>query len=300
MPLFSLWLAAYGCSCSPALSPSTDESTSASTGSTSETADSAPPALCASPEVEPNDQPDVATPLTLEQWGCGLIAEAFDPDHWVFTLQHDAWLKIEIDAANGSIADLTFLLDPLFDTWAAYRPNNAESVDTTLIFPAPAGDYDLLVTEETLSGGERYGYDVLVSEAKPAAEWSSVEVEPNDAATSANPIASGAAVFGTFQGNGALEDFDYYVLLVPAGKHTVHIDVDAFDVYSSADVQVLIKNEELVTVQTVSGDPSGEALDPLGTYESAGSEVLYIQVLDQQGAESPARWYVLNLSLEAS
>lgn len=300
---FSLYLQA--CSCGRPGPLPTDPSTSGTTGSTGETADTAVPPPCATPEVEPNDDDATANVLPLERWACGAVDDAGDADWWTFVHEDDGWLQVEVDAADGSVADMSFILEPAAGGWSASRDDDSEDVDTTLLFPAPPGGYVLRTREETASGGDRYGYELLVSEAKPPVEWTRAEVEPNDTGPEALPIFTGEAVFGEMFSDSPLPDFDYYVIAVPAGPHTVTVDVDAFDHQSAADVDVQIRDADLAELKLIKTGGTGALFDPLGTYSSTGSEFLYFQVLQhKEGAEpipkgSPAHWYVLTVTVEA-
>ncbi|MEQ1568225.1 MAG: hypothetical protein ABMA64_21480 [Myxococcota bacterium] len=253
----------------------------------------------------------------MEHRGCGAIDAPLDLDYWQFELADDSWLKVEVDAANGSIADMSFVLTPEDSSWIAARPDDPESRDGTLIFPAPAGTYLLALSEQAFNGGERYGYDVLVSEAKPPVDFVRTETEPNDDAYEAIPVVTGDTMYGTMNGNGAIEDFDWYMITIPAGKHTLSIDVDAFDTFSSADLTVYLYDEDLNKLPEGCRDPcpgadagcvdcamkggiTGLELDPIGTYDSPGAEVVWIQVLERYGREGPANWYVLKIGLEGS
>jgi len=170
------------CSCQPQIpdpGDTTHHDTSTDTA-TNHTGDTGPVKPCDVPEVEPNDSIDTPNALPMEKQGCGLIGQAGDPDYWSFTMPHDSWLEVKVNHSNGSIADMSFLLEPSDHAWVALRPNDPESLDSTLIFPASAGDYKLGVSEQTGKGGDRYGYDVLVSEAKPPVEFTRTETEPDD------------------------------------------------------------------------------------------------------------------------
>lgn len=302
MPAWTVWLVGWqGCTCRPDLSdPSNPSDTSSSTTSDT-TADTGPAPLCAAPEAEPNGSTDEANALPLEVWACGSFGAENDGDYWSFSHVEDGWLKVEVDAANGSVADPMVFLTPAEGGWAVQREDDLGASDLTLVFLAPAGDYSVFVAEQGGAGGDRFGYDLLVSEAKPPVEWTAIETEPNDTALEAIPIAVGAEIYGTLEKEGPLPDFDYYVIAVPAGPHVLGIDVDAFEASSSADVDIVIRNQSLEQVRQISGGGTDQTpKDPLGDYLSDGAEVLYIQVVngDAYQSESPAHWYVLRVSLE--
>lgn len=302
-----------GCSCRPKIPPPTDppDTDSETTAETGNTADTAPLPVCRWPEIEPNS---VTTPtaLALEQQACGAIDAPLDLDVWSFS-HEGTWLQIELDAADNAFTDPTFTLEPVDGSWAASRADDPESVNATLRFLAPAGDYRLTVADQDFNGGERYGYDLLVSEAKPPAEWNHTEVEPNDNFAAAEVVSGGDRIYGTIDNDSAFQDVDFYVLSVPAGKHTLGIDIDAFDGGSSANLTVYLYdaafeklppgcedpcNEPTCEPCAMKGGVAGVELDPIGEYDSPGSEIVYVHVLEASDQESPANWYVLALDLE--
>lgn len=296
---------AAGCQCQPTIPPPADEPDPPpqSTAETAQTGDTGPPKPCEVPETEPNNGLDTPNVVALETTACGTISQPLDIDYWGFS-HAGSWLEIELDAADGSFINPTFLLTPVGDTWAARREDDTESVDATLRFLAPAGDYRLAVSDQGFNGGERYTYDLLISEAKPPAVWTREELEPNDEATLAEIVTGGETLYGTMSGNGAYPDYDYYVITIPSGKHTLKIDVDAFDVGSSANLTVYLRDEALdylpegCTNCALAGGIPGVELDPIGEYDSNGSEIVYIQVREAGSQEGPANWYVLAIELE--
>lgn len=309
----TLWLT--GCTCRPELPEPTEptETDTQPTGSTGSTGDTAPPPPCPVPEIEPNDSVNEPTPLPMERRACGLVEAPLDLDVWEFVLEHDAWLAIEVEAADGSIADMTALLTPRVGAWAATRADDPESKDVHLTFPAPAGTYALTVSEQTFAGGDRYDYDLLVSEAKSPVEYTREEVEPNDTQPAAEVVADGDVILGTIDGNGALADLDWFRVDVPAGKHTLTVDLDAYDLGSAADLTVRLYDQALTPLPLGCRDPcggpactpcafeggiQGVEFDPLAVLESAGGETLYVQVLEDGSREGPASWYAMTIRLE--
>lgn len=329
-----LWLAgAGGCSCQPQLPMGDDDDDGpdpTDTFSPTPTGDTGPEPPCAAPEVEPNNEPGLANLLPMEQRGCGAIDPQFDADYWNFTLEDAGWLTIEVEKANGSQADMNFILRPLElfdgvdDGWSAGRSDGREDPDAVLTFLAPAGLYELLVTEQNFDGGpDRYGYDVLVTESKPPVDpWTRTEVEPNDNAELAEPVNAGDILYGTMNGNGALNDSDWYEIVIPPGRHAMHIDVVAFNAGSSADLSVYLWDFNVeplppgcrtvcpasqpgcVRCEIRGGGPGD--FDPVGTYDSLGAETVYIQVTASQNCrgtgqpcpDGPANWYTLRIDLE--
>ena len=308
-----------GCSCRelPPTPPEDTEDPEETAHTAAHTADSAPQGPCPQPEAEPNDGLDEAQPLLLEREACGAFDPAGDRDSFSFLLDDDAWIQVELHAAEGSIADPALLVTPEDGGWAAVRSGDPESLDVTLRFPAPAGSYVATGSEQSLLGGARYGYRLLASESKPPVDWTRSEAEPNDDHASAEPLSSDEAVFGTMSGNDALPDFDWYRLVVPAGKHSVSFALEAFDEGSAADLTVQLWDAALEGLPSgcraacPPGSPTcvpcafeggipGVELDPFGTYESEGNEVVWLQVLEAGNREGPAAWYVLTVHVEGS
>lgn len=312
LPMVLGWMGTEGCQCTPILPSTEPPPPPPPTGDTSQTGDTGPEPPCAWPEIEPNNSVLEPTFLGMEQRGCGLVNEPLDSDWWAFTLDDDGWIEVEVDAANGAISNMTFLLNTVGDSWSASRFDDPESFDATLRFLAPAGDYLLQTSEQDFGGGERYGYDVLVSEAKSPITWTRNELEPNDNLAAAETVIGGEEIYGTMAGNGALGDQDWYVLTVPVNKHVVSIDVEAFDYGSAADLTVYLYDLNLEKLPSgcdeepcsgsgccaMEGGAAGIEFDPIGTYDSPGAEYVYIQVIEMLNRESPANWYVLKIGLE--
>jgi hypothetical protein len=314
--LLAIGLAAgvTGCNCRPSLPPPTDppDTDSETTGETASTADTGPAPPCRYPELEPNNNLDEPTSLGLEQLGCGIIDAPFDQDYWSF-VHEGTWLEIEVDAAQNAFTDPMFILSPVGGEWSALREDDPQDVNATLRFLAPPGEYRLVVNDQDFNGGERYGYDLLVSEAKPPTEWNRTETEPNADFASAEPVNPGDRIYGTMDNGTALPDLDFYVIEIPAGKHTLSIDVDAFSGGSSANLTVFLYDSAFEKLPEGCRDPcssptcepcaiTGGATalerDPLGQYDSPGSESVYVQVLEASDQEGPANWYVLAIELE--
>ncbi|MEZ4234585.1 MAG: hypothetical protein R3F59_00150 [Myxococcota bacterium] len=328
MPLGLSLAGAVGCSCRPQLpvgDDDDDDDNVTDTFSTTQTGDTGPPKPCAVPEEEPNDSLETANLLPMEKRGCGVIDAPLDVDHWAFDLADDAWLRVDaLASTDGSIANMTFVLLPDEGSWAASRPNGPDTLDASLTFLAPAGGYSLIVSEEQLLGGPRYGYDVLVTEAKPPVEpWTRAEVEPNDTSDAAEPVNAGDVIYGTMDGNGALPDIDWYVITIPAGRHALNLDIDAYDVGSSANLSIFLWDPDLNALPEgcrgscpggspgcvpceIAGGGTPVLLDPEGSYDSLGAEIVYIQVRAEQNCppsgnpcpDGPANWYTLHIDLE--
>ena len=317
-----------GCSCRPVLDPpatNPDDGGTTYPYETSVTGDTGPEPPCAVPEVEDNNAVGTATALPLERRGCGFIDAIGDLDYWSFTLEDEAWLTIDVSAADGSIADMNFLLTPEVGAWAAARPDGPETLDASLTFPAPPGAYNLAVSEQQAGGGDRFGYDILVTEDKPPAEWDRPEVEPNDDLPNAEPLDAAVLLQGPYvlfgriddpEDDNLLTDTDWFLVTTPPGRHDLHFDIDAYDVGSSADLTIRLWNDDLESLPLgceefcPANDPlcvacefkgglAGLELDPFGKLTAEVSQNVYIQVQFPSGFDGPSNWYTLALELEA-
>ncbi|MBX2797515.1 MAG: hypothetical protein KTR31_07605 [Myxococcales bacterium] len=287
-----------GCQCNPSLP--TDSDPPDPPPETATTADTAPEPPCAFPEQEPNDDADQANLIAPEQRACGVIGEPLDFDYFSVFLDDDGWISVEAEGDDGSIADMQLQFLSVDEGWGVLQTDAPESTDARVVFQAPMGEYTLSVGDETAQGGERFTYRVLVSEVKAPVEWSMVEVEGNDVPGDAQVLVDGDSVFGTMDGNGALEDFDWFRIAVPDGRHDVHIDVDAFSEGSGANLTAIVWDADVNELETiVGGQISGVDLDPEGVYQSSGDEVIYVELLESGSQEGPTEWYVLNITLEA-
>lgn len=263
------------------------------------TGDTAPPLPCATPEVEPNDVGTEATVLPLERPGCGELTEN-DRDAFAFTVDDAGWLSVEAERSDGSLADLVLRLDGP-DGQVITKDNDLEDTDVSLEFPAPAGAWVAVVTETEGRGGERFTYELLVSEAKAPVEWTRLEDEPNDGSGDAEALTGTESVFGTFDGNDVLADRDWYEIRIPGGEHELSIDVDAFRYGAASDVEVQIWDADNARIDTLTEDVDNGVRDPdpRGVYRSPGDETIRLQVVEEDSIEGPAHWYVLHLRLEA-
>jgi len=264
------------------------------------TGETGAPPPCATPEVEPNEAGGSATPLPLERPGCGVLTEN-DRDAFGFVVDDPGWLSIEVERSDGSTADLELTVDGP-DGLRVDKFDDTESTDVTLKFQAVRGDYVAVVSEEEGRGGDAYTYEVLVSEAKAPVEWTLLEVEPNDTSGTAQALTGDeVSVYGTFEGNAELADRDWFELQIPGGEHALHVDVDAFTYGAAGDVKLEIRDEADALLRTMTDRVEGgqRENDPRGTYQSPGDETIRIQVLEEDGIDGPAHWYVLHLRLEA-
>ena len=297
-----LLLGLIGCACNPNLPLDDDvEPPDSDTGTETDTTTTEPEPPCAFPESEPNDTPAEADEVLAEERACGVIDDGDPADVFRVELDDDGWIEVEVEGDGGSVADVAFTFQGTGVAVAA--KNTLESSDAWRVFAVPAGTYTLSVSEENGRGGPQYSYRALVSEVKPPAEWDSVEAEPNDSFAYAIPLTNGQVVLGQIS-DGGENDEDWFRIAVPAGRHDVHVRVDAQELGSGADTAVRVYEQDGAGVQLVEritdGGTGGSQPDPDGVYASLGDEVLWFEVSQQtEKAASIDRWYVLTVALEA-
>lgn len=290
-----------GCKgCQPSLPDDEPENTDETSDSDVRPTDTGEPPPCDAPEVEPDDVPAQATPLPLEARACGTFEREFDFDVWSFELPEASWLRVRVIAEHiASKADVALLLEHEDDDAVATLITGMhDSRDVDLRFPAPAGGYTAWLSENAAQGNpEEYFYELVASVSKAPVEWTAAEVEPNGTIAQAQEVGDGDVIFGGF---GADADVDTYVVGVPAGKHTITVDVDAFEAGSAANLTLVVLdgNGQYVTEELYG--PMGWELDPYLEYTSTGDELVYIRVVEASGRGGTALWYTFSVGLEGS
>ncbi len=302
--LLALFGGCRGCqSCTPDLPDDTDDSSdTGDTGDedTGDTGEIAEP-LCDVPEVEPNNTGADATPLPMEQEGCGFFESVLDLDYWDFTLEREGWLQVRVDARTlGSFAHPQLLVESEVSGESA-AITYAGSEDALLLFPALPDDYTALLVDDGGQGGEEYFYEIVASQAKEPLYWSLDEVEDNDTIGGAQELESGDELFGFIGDN---RDQDWYRVDVPAGKHTLILDIDAWEHGSAARTKIVVyrgdrADEAEVIERFVVGEEGWEP-DPWGEVSSPGDETLWLQIQDKHNQSGRTCWYRLEVELEAS
>ena len=61
-----------------------------------DTVDTAPPPPCAQPEVETNNFPSKAQPISMESWACGTLYGG-DFDYFSFEVEEPGWIKVDVE-----------------------------------------------------------------------------------------------------------------------------------------------------------------------------------------------------------
>ena len=172
-----------------------------------------------------------------------------------------------------------------------------------LLFPAVAGSYDLLVSEETQQGGaDRFFYELLVTTAKAPVQYDTTDPGTNTNAGAALRVDSGERVLGTVADLFSPED--WYAMDVPAGRHQLRIDVDAFGLGSPGDFSIWLYDDRLeplpegCRVCEIDDGATGQERDPYFEYTSNGNETIFVSIRDVESRAGPAYWYWLQLELE--
>jgi hypothetical protein len=297
-------LALAGCQCRPQI-PDADgdkrDTAKEDTAPPPHTGDTAPPVTgpCTIAEIEPNNAPGEAMDLPLETYLCGEFATALDFDNFTVVLPEDAWLGVYADAAlRGSFADV--ILTVTSDVGiAASRDSDDEIRDSHLVFPALAGTYSVLVNDENFNGGdEDWFYELVATVAKDPFLGNKVETEPNDESATAVTVRDGDRVEGVI---GAVADPDWYLIAVPAGKHHVVVDVEAYSLGAPTNLTLTAYENGLASGPLVVAQGLGGAIrDPYWEYDSNGNETLWFRLDEVTSHGGSAWWYGFTVTVEAS
>lgn len=253
----------------------------------------APP--CDWPESEPQsfEDPDETR---LEELACGEWGSAADLDFWFVDLPKPMWLTVRVDARSiGSLGDPAVALTAADGTSIARSEYDDGDEDVQLRFPATAGRWSILVSNEQPGGGdEGYHYELLVGQAKEPVDWDDDEVEPNDAWSSAQLLPIGTRVYGDVEDG----DGDWFRVRVPVDKHTLRFAVDAYAYGSPGDFSLELRDAAGEVVASASAGELGWEHDPVITYTSTGDEDLIVGVAEQLDHEGAPFWYVLEIAEE--
>lgn len=269
--------------------------------------DTAPTPPCALPETEPNNAIGEANALPTDVQACGTFGATTDADFWTFTLAEDGWLAIDVDAFTlGSEADVTLTLSSTDLSDVAFGIGAWQDLpDVRVRFPSPPATYTAFVrqlvgTDATPGEGDDFFYDLIASSAKAPVSWDMGEAA-NDTRQTAQVIASadtppeGVAVFGDF----TIGDQDWYQVVVPPGRHTVTLDVDAHEFGSVADLALRLVDDAGTLLQVVDDGRLGWERDPYVALPSLGGETITVQVVEANARAGRPFWYTLRVKVEA-
>lgn len=287
--------------------PTLTETAEHSDSEVMESADTAPEPPCEIPEIEPNNSAEEANILPLERWGCGEFDRTIDADFWEFDLAETGWMAVRVDAWRlGSRADVSLTItseeaDVFFNMYAFQ-----DTPDVRVAFPSPAAHFDALIRQTVGGGtageGERYFYEVRASSVKPPLVWDTIEAD-NDSRESPQNIVTGITdpgdpltVFGQMEAPG---DEDWYEIIVPPGRHTVTLDIEAHDFGSVGDFAL----ERYKEGNTAPSDRKRAGLlgieqDAYMTYDTYEAERILVKVIEEDTQTGRPYWYVLSVTVE--
>lgn len=294
-----LLVACRGCkACADPLPTDTSDETDPHTDEPVDTdrEDTGPVPPCPNPESEPNglDDPD---PLTLEEVACGAFQASLDADAWTLVLPEDDWMFVRVDARSlGSRADPALVLSSTRGGSAQSTTQNDGFEDPWLLFPASAGTWSVLITEELGAGDpDDYGYELLAGVAKAPVTWTTVDPGANETSSAAAPLAFDDVLFGTIDGP---TDVDWYTVEVPVGKQALRFTVDAGRYGSAGNFSLSLFDAGGRKVAEAWVGLTGVERDPVLRYTSLGGEDLFLRVQEESGRNGEAYWYLLTPEVE--
>jgi hypothetical protein len=302
--LFALFAA--GCSCGEPVIPVPPNPDPETTGDTSVelTGHTGAEPPCDAPEFEPNDTPQQPNTLPLNRDGCGAFQVEGDFDYWTLDVTEPSWLEVRVNASAGGLSDVAVIVSGSSEGVGVARDDGTRDSDVLLLFPAPVDRYSISVREQQAKAGERYTYDLSASVAKDPLfydrdgaliAWTE-ELEPNDDISLAAPLRDGDAVLGLTEES---VDIDWFRVGVPAGKHSLRFEIQAFEMGSGGNYTLTLFDESLEQVEIAANGDVGFEPDPVLEFNSSGDEVLYLQVREADNKGNAAIWYLLETTVEA-
>ncbi|MBM4365643.1 MAG: hypothetical protein FJ102_05470 [Deltaproteobacteria bacterium] len=239
--------------------PPEDDDTAEDTAGTQE----GPPELCAVEEIEPDDDPagDYGRILSvpMESYACGNIDVEGDTEWFEFTTTEGGWMKFDAQAAaRGSSADLMyqlFMTEGGDETTRTLKRQLSSDPLNVWLAPGP-GTYNVFMGETEAAFGDEYRWWVLPTMTKAPVEYGKTEeqlatehgrdsvthgsyeerltltVRPQDAEESQY------ADYRVFGHLGENDEQDWYYVAIPPGATSLHLEVDAWEFGSAADMQM--------------------------------------------------------------
>jgi hypothetical protein len=274
---------------------SDDSDSSDSVDSVPPDTDSGPPAMCDHVEVEPNDTPDEAESLEMEQWACGQFIDFLDLDWFTFTPTEPGWVTVRVEAAErGSSANPQVSVDGGGES--AMVLDGYLTSDPLLVFPAEDLEtWRLTLAETNLLYGEDYTWYLMASLSKAPVDWDGEEAEPNDTFSEANELAMSTPTLAAI---GSAGDFDWYKIhTTEEGEQTLTINITAFKEGSVADLSAALYDEDGTTVlrEKTYGEIDYDR-DPWFTKKVTGVKDLYVFVRNEKETGSRFHWYTLEVT----
>ncbi len=295
-----------------------------------ETVDTAPPAACDFEEVEPNNNVAEANVIDTELWACGVLApetedgEGVATDFLTFTVPETGWLSMWTRGQDiGSYADLQMSIQvtrgsELIIVGAVQH--SPGTLDPKATFPVEVGDQVVVsVSSENLTASDQQLWEFLGTILKePPVYWNVVEDESiddpgvNDTNALANQyLESGDSVYGVLSGD---DDADVFLLEIPEGSSTIHLDVEAYDEGSPIDARLALirvnpdydpeaaegedNSNPYITVKTDDNGPGADLdLDPEIEWDTDIAGTWRVRVSNIGTFDSKMDWYVMHVTI---
>ena len=195
----------------------------------------------------------------------------------------------------GSLADPGMLISSESGA-SAHVGDSTSGEDIQVVFPTGPERYHAMLAElHSGQGGEGHTYEIMASWAKAPISYNRDEEESNDVPSDAQVLVSGDMVFGWLED---AIDTDWYAVDLPAGKQTLHIDVDAWDFGSAGDFKIIAYDEEETLLGTWMTGEMGWEVDPYVTLTVPGNQTIRFRIAEQRDRSSPICWYMIRFSLE--
>jgi hypothetical protein len=315
----------------PSLPDTPDEPADPPVGDSGEdTGENAPPPACDFPEEEPNSNISSANEIETELWACGVLApedesgEGLATDFLRFTVPETGWISMWARGQDiGSYADLQMNVTVTRDDEPMVVGNVEHSpgtLDPKVSFPVVLGDEIVVsISSQNLSASEQQIWEFLAIIFKePPVYWNRVEDEDvddpgvNDTNLLANEyLESGDSMFGILSSD---DSADVFLLEVPEGSTTIHLDIEAYDQGSPIDARLaLIREnpdydpgapaddpdaEEWLTVRRDDNGPGADLdLDPEIEVDTTIPGDWRVRVSNPGTFDSKLDWYVLHVTV---
>ena len=184
----------------------------------------------ANSEIEGNDTPETATPISVNEEYAGTIAKSGDVDHFTFALANDAvvQLRFSFDAVESSSKTYVLTLQQDGKDLVSYNVGGKETQKVFTPYMLRAGSYTVKVENPRFVA---QGYRLTVV----AQSMDNVEQEPNDALAQANALTNGVPVAGLLFSDA---DVDTYKLALDA-ESIVTMDIRFEKLPASGNVYTL-------------------------------------------------------------
>lgn len=265
--------------------------------------DTSPEPPCDAPEAEPNGSIAEANQLALETRACGIFDNEFDLDFFHFSLVEQSWLNIRVEAFQlGSRADVTMALSSAdSDIETAISGWNG-TPDIFVKVPSGAASFDAIVRQSLGDGGgagagDDFFYELIVSSSKPPFLDYLDELD-NGSLADAHFLMSAPSEAMILGDVDEPTDQDWYEVVIPSGRHTLTLDVEAHEYGSSGNFALELYDASGTRFRARTVGEIGWEADPWLEHDSLGDETIYVRVLEEYAHDGPAYWYYLRATLE--